>query len=307
LPPPREGDGEENADPLQPVREKMRVKLAKGEFDERIIEISITQPHSGGEIFIGSGIEEIDVGLQQIITGMLPQKKHTRKVTVKEARGILQQQEAEKMLDTDSVTAEAIRRVEQNGIIFIDEIDKIAGREGGHGPEVSREGVQRDILPIIEGSTINTRYGPVRTDHILFIAAGAFHVSKPDDLIPELQGRFPIKVQLESLTQDDFKRILTKPKNALIRQYEALLATEGVQIKFESGAIDELARAAEESNRSHENIGARRLHTLMEKLLSDLLFEAGERAGEKIVINKEYLRDHLGEDLGKNEMDGYIL
>jgi len=301
--------GEEDAapDPLQSVREKMRAKLAKGEFDERVIEISVTQPHGAGEIFIGSGIEEVDVGLQQIISGMLPQKKRTRKVTVREARGILQQQEAEKMLDTESVTAEAIRRVEQNGIIFIDEIDKIAGREGGHGPEVSREGVQRDILPIIEGSTINTRYGPVRTDHILFIAAGAFHVSKPDDLIPELQGRFPIKVQLESLTQEDFKRILTKPKNALIRQYEALLATEGVQIKFDTGAIDELARAAEEANRAHENIGARRLHTLMEKLLSDLLFDAGERAGEKVVINKEYLREHLGEDLVKSDMDEYIL
>jgi ATP-dependent HslUV protease ATP-binding subunit HslU len=300
--------GEEDApDPLQSVREKMRAKLAKGEFDERVIEISVTQPHGAGEIFIGSGIEEVDVGLQQIISGMLPQKKRTRKVTVREARGILQQQEAEKMLDTESVTAEAIRRVEQNGIIFIDEIDKIAGREGGHGPEVSREGVQRDILPIIEGSTINTRYGPVRTDHILFIAAGAFHVSKPDDLIPELQGRFPIKVQLESLTQEDFKRILTKPRNALIRQYEALLATEGVQIKFDPGAIDELARAAEEANRAHENIGARRLHTLMEKLLSDLLFDAGERAGEKVVINKEYLREHLGEDLVKSDMDGYIL
>ncbi|MDR2734456.1 MAG: ATP-dependent protease ATPase subunit HslU [Spirochaetota bacterium] len=294
-------------DPLQSVREKMRAKLAKGEFDERVIEISVTQSHASAEIFIGSGNEDIDASLQQIISGMLPQKKRTRRVTVKEARGILRQQEAEKMLDTESVTAEAIRRVEQNGIIFIDEIDKIAGREGGHGPEVSREGVQRDILPIIEGSTINTRYGPVRTDHILFIAAGAFHVSKPDDLIPELQGRFPITVKLESLTQEDFKRILTKPKNALIRQYEALLATEGVQIKFEPGAIDEIARAAEESNRAHENIGARRLHTLMEKLLSDILFDAGERAGEKIVINKEYLREHLGEDLTKSEMDGYIL
>jgi ATP-dependent HslUV protease ATP-binding subunit HslU len=301
------GTQDEDADPLQAVREKMRAKLAQGEFDDRVIEINITQAHGHGEIFIGSGIEEIDVGLQQIISGMLPQKSRTRKVTVQDARGILRQQEAEKMLDTESVTAEAIRRVEQNGIIFIDEIDKIAGREGGHGPEVSREGVQRDILPIIEGSTINTRYGPVRTDHILFIAAGAFHVSKPDDLIPELQGRFPIKVQLESLTQDDFKRILTKPRNALIRQYEALLATEDVQIKFEPGAIDELARAAEDSNRAHENIGARRLHTLIEKLLSDLLFDAGERAGEKVVINKEYLRDHLGEDLGKSDMDGYIL
>ena len=302
------GDSEAPAeDPLRAAREKMRAKLARGEFEDRLIEIDVTQPHGSGDIFIGSGIEEVDVGLQQIISGFMPQKKRTRKLTVKEARAILIQQEAEKMLDMESVTAEAIRRVEQNGIIFIDEIDKIAGREGGHGPEVSREGVQRDILPIIEGSTVNTRHGPVRTDHILFIAAGAFHVSKADDLIPELQGRFPIRVNLESLTQEDFKRILTKPKNALIRQYEALLATEGVQLKFESSAIEELARAAEESNRIFENIGARRLHTLVEKLLADLLFEASEHVGEKIVINKEYLREHIGDSLCKNEMEGYIL
>jgi ATP-dependent HslUV protease ATP-binding subunit HslU len=294
-------------DPLQAAREKMRAKLKRGDFEDRLIEIDVTQSHGSGEIFIGSGIEEVDVGLQQIISGFIPQKKRTRKLTVKEARGILVQQEAEKMLDMEAVTTEAIRRVEQNGIIFIDEIDKIAGREGGHGPEVSREGVQRDILPIIEGSTVNTRHGPVRTDHILFIAAGAFHVSKADDLIPELQGRFPIRVKLESLTQEDFKRILTKPKNALIRQYEALLATEGVQIKFEPSAVEELARAAEESNRVFENIGARRLHTLVEKLLADLLFSASEHAGEKVVINKDYLREHLGDSLGKNEMEGYIL
>jgi len=293
--------------PLQSVREKMRAKLAKGEFDDRVIEINVTQSHGAGELFIGSGIEEIDVGLQHIISGMLPQKKRTRKLSVKEARTILQQQEAEKMLDTESVTAEAIRRVEQNGIIFIDEIDKIAGREGGHGPEVSREGVQRDILPIIEGSTVNTRHGPVRTDHILFIAAGAFHVSKADDLIPELQGRFPIRVKFESLTQEDFKRILTKPKNALIRQYEALLATEGVQIRFEPSAVEELARAAEECNRALENIGARRLHTMIEKLLADLLFDASEHAGEKVVVNKEYLRAHIGDSFTKGNAEGYIL
>jgi ATP-dependent HslUV protease ATP-binding subunit HslU len=192
-------------------------------------------------------------------------------------------------------------------VVFIDEIDKIAGRESGHGPDVSREGVQRDILPIIEGSTVNTRFGPVRTDHILFIAAGAFHISKPDDLIPELQGRFPIRVVLQSLRKEDFKRILTKPKNALIKQYEALLATEDVKLKFEAAAIDELARVAEECNRVAENIGARRLHTLLEQLLSEILFDAPNQAGGKLVVTKDYLRERLKETVHENDLGGYIL
>jgi len=306
-PDPAADPGRDAADPLAAAREKMRLKLQSGELDERVVEISLVQPQGSADIFVGSGVEEIDVGLQNMLSSMLPQKTRVRRVTVREARTLLAQQEAEKMLDMDSVSAEAVRRVEQHGVVFIDEIDKIAGRESGHGPDVSREGVQRDILPIIEGSTVNTRFGPVRTDHILFIAAGAFHVARPDDLIPELQGRFPIRVSLQSLRQEDFKRILTKPKNALIKQYEALLATEGVQLKFEAAAIDELARVAEECNRVSENIGARRLHTLLEQLLSEILFEAADHAGEKIAVTREYLRQRLADTVRENDLGGYIL
>lgn len=300
--------GKETEDPLAAAREKMRLKLQSGDLDERIVEISLLQSQGGGDFFVGSGVEEIDVGLQNMLSSILPQKTRVRRVTVREARTLLAQQEAEKMLDMDSVSAEAIKRVEQHGIVFIDEIDKIAGREGGgRGPDVSREGVQRDILPIIEGSTVNTRFGPVRTEHILFIAAGAFHISRADDLIPELQGRFPIRVNLQSLRQEDFKRILTKPKNALIKQYEALLGTERVQLKFETAAIDELSRIAEECNRVSENIGARRLHTLLEQVLSEILFDAADHAGEKIVVTRDYLRQRLADTARGNDPGGYIL
>ncbi|HOG65537.1 MAG TPA: ATP-dependent protease ATPase subunit HslU [Spirochaetota bacterium] len=306
-PDPSQDPAQDGSDPLAHAREKMRAKLRSGELDERIVEINLVQPQGSAEIFVGSGVEEIDVGLQNMISSMLPQKSKLRRVAVREAKGLLIQQEAEKMLDMDSVASEAVRRVEQNGVVFIDEIDKISGRESGHGPDVSREGVQRDILPIVEGSTVNTRFGPVRTDHILFIAAGAFHVSRPDDLIPELQGRFPIRVTLQSLRHEDFKRILTKPKNALIKQYEALLATEGVHLKFEAAAIDELARVAEECNRVSENIGARRLHTLLEQLLSEILYSASEKAGEKIVVTREYLKQRLHDTVRVNDLGGYIL
>jgi len=237
----------------------------------------------------------------------MPRRKKTRNMTIAEAKRVLLQEEARKLIDMDEVVQEAIRRTEETGIIFLDELDKIAGRESGHGPDVSREGVQRDILPIIEGCTVMTRYGPVRTDHILFIAAGAFHVSKPSDLIPELQGRLPIRVELESLTEEDFKHILTEPKNALVKQYTALLATEGVEVEWTEDAIAEIARIAAEVNRQSENIGARRLHTVMEKLLEDLSFHAPEMQGTKVVIDGAFVRSKLESVVKDQDLSRYIL
>ena len=291
------------------TREKFREKLRKGELDDRIIELELeekTYPPSM-EIFSSAGIEEIGITIQELIPGFQGFKKKRRKMKIGEARQVLLEEEQKKMVDMDEVIAEAIKRVEQTGIIFIDEIDKIAGREGGAGPDVSREGVQRDLLPIVEGTNVATKYGLVNTEHILFIAAGAFHVAKPSDLIPELQGRFPIRVELHPLTKEDFKRILVEPKNSLIKQYKALLATEEVEVEFTEDAIDEIATIAEQVNNEMENIGARRLHTIMEKVMEELSFHAPELKGQKIVINRAYVREKIQDILKKEDLKKYIL
>lgn len=289
-------------------REILREKLAKGELENEYLEIEVedsTPPML--EVFSGSGMEEMGINLQDMLGGLLPKRKKKRKVTVAEARKILTQQEAQKLIDIDEVTSHAIQRAEEDGIIFLDEIDKIAGRDAGGVPDVSRGGVQRDILPIVEGSTAVTKYGPVKTDHVLFIAAGAFHTTKPSDLIPELQGRFPIRVELTSLTMEDFQQILTEPRNALIKQYTELLATEGVLIKFSQNSLVEIAKIAYTVNEQTENIGARRLHTILEKLLEDLSFEAPGLKGKNIVIDREYVLEKL-EAVARNEdLSRYIL
>jgi ATP-dependent HslUV protease ATP-binding subunit HslU len=262
--------------------------------------------HSFADVFSGTGMEEMVLNLQN----MLPQNKRTkhRRVSVPEALDALTDEEVGKLIDMDRVTKEAIRRAEQDGIIFIDELDKVAGREGGgHGPDVSREGVQRDLLPIVEGSTVSTKYGPLKTDHVLFIAAGAFHVAKPKDLIPELQGRFPIRVELESLTDADFVRILTEPENALVKQYTALLATEKVHLDIQADAVAEIARFAADVNARMENIGARRLHTIMERLLDELSFEAPELGEQTVPITATYVRDRLQGLLKDEDLSQYVL
>ncbi len=295
------------------IREKLRTQVAFGALDEQEIEISVEE-NSGVsfmQVFSNPGMDEMNIDMQNAIGGLMPRKQKKRKVTIGEARKIFTQEEAQNLIDRDTLVRDAIVRAEQTGIIFVDEIDKIAGSgrsAGGHGgPDVSREGVQRDILPIIEGSTVNTKYGPVKTDHILFIAAGAFHVSKPSDLIPELQGRLPIRVELENLTESDFQRILTEPRNALTRQYAALLATEGVTVEFKPDAIAELARIAAEVNRRNENIGARRLHTLLERLLEDVSFDAPDLADKQLCIDAPYVRSHLEDIVRDEDLSRYIL
>lgn len=289
-------------------RRIVRLKLLNKEIENNFVEIEVDDNSMPmAEMFSGQGMEEIGISLQDMFGGMFPKKKKKRKVTVAEARKILAQQEAQKLIDMDSVVSEAIYRAEQSGIIFLDEIDKIAVRGQSHGPDVSREGVQRDILPLVEGSTVNTKYGPVKTDHILFIGAGAFHISKPSDLIPELQGRFPIRVELESLTKEDFQRILTEPQNALIKQYSALLETEGVEIVFSQDGIEEIAQIAFSVNEEMENIGARRLHTILEKLLEDISFNAPEVNTSKVVINAQYVREKLSDVVENRDLSRYIL
>ncbi|HHU85669.1 MAG TPA: ATP-dependent protease ATPase subunit HslU [Peptococcaceae bacterium] len=288
-------------------REILREKLARGELENETLEIEVEDNKPPMlEVFTGSGMEEMGINLQDMLGGLIPKKKRSRRVTVKEARIILAQQEAQKLIDMDEVISMAIKRAEEEGIIFLDEIDKIAGKEG-QGPDVSRGGVQRDILPIVEGSTVVTKYGPVKTDHILFIAAGAFHISKPSDLIPELQGRFPIRVELESLTREDFQQILTEPRNALIKQYTELLATEGVTVKFSQNSLVEIAKIAYTVNEQKENIGARRLHTILEKLLEDISFEAPELAGQVIDISEEIIVEKLGHLVKYEDLSRYIL
>jgi ATP-dependent HslUV protease ATP-binding subunit HslU len=284
-------------------------RLRRGEMEEQIVEIEVDDRRPPMlEIFSNQGMEEMGVNLQDLLGNMIPARKKKRKVTVAEARKLLQQEEAQKMIDMDAVITEAVQRAEQFGIIFLDEIDKIAGKEHhGGGPDVSREGVQRDLLPIVEGSTVVTKYGPVKTDYILFIAAGAFHMSKPADLIPELQGRFPIRVELNSLSEKDFQRILTEPHNALIKQYTALLETEGVRLKFSGDAIEEIACTARNLNQEMENIGARRLHTIMEKILEDLSFELPERLNEEIVIDREYVLNKIQKIVKNKDLSKYIL
>uniref|UniRef100_UPI000594C05B ATP-dependent protease ATPase subunit HslU n=1 Tax=Gorillibacterium massiliense TaxID=1280390 RepID=UPI000594C05B len=259
------------------------------------------------DMFAGQGNEQMGMNIQEMLGNMMPKKRRKRKLQVREARKVLIQEEAQKLMDMDEVTQEAVRRAEQTGIIFIDEIDKVAGSGKGAGPDVSREGVQRDILPIVEGSTITTKYGPIHTDFILFIAAGAFHIAKPSDLIPELQGRFPIRVELTSLTEEDFVKILKEPRNALTKQYTALLSTEGIQVEFTDAAIRELAQIAAEVNRNTENIGARRLHTVLEKLLEDLSFEAPDIQLDTFAITPEYVRDKLTDIARNRDLSQYIL
>lgn len=302
----KEGDGD--ALERQRRRRELAERLARGELEDWIVEVEIEDTALPMiDLFAGSGVEQVGVNVQELFGSLFPKRTKRRKVPVREARKLLVQEEASKLIDMDEVIQESIQRAEQHGIIFIDEIDKIAGREGGVGPDVSREGVQRDILPIVEGSTVMTKYGPVKTDHILFIAAGAFHVAKPSDLIPELQGRFPIRVELTSLEVDDFVRILTEPQNALIKQYTALIETEGVKVQFTDEAIREIARLAAEVNRQTEDIGARRLHTVMEKLLEDLSFEAPDINLETVVITPEYVNEKLRDIVEDRDLRQYIL
>jgi len=290
------------------TREKLRKMLREGKLEERVVELEVEAPILPVvEIFSAQGVEEMGIHLQEIFGKMMPGRKKRRKAKIKEARKILLQEETSRLLDMDEVVREAIYRVENLGIVFIDELDKIAGREAGRGPDVSREGVQRDLLPIIEGTAVPTKYGVVRTEHILFIAAGAFHVSKPSDLIPELQGRFPIRVELKPLTQEDFKRILVEPENSLVKQYTALLSTEGVELKFLPEAIEEIAKIAEEVNSRTENIGARRLHTIMEKVLEDISFSAPELKGKEIVVDRKYVREKLSHIIRDFDLSRYIL
>ena len=290
------------------TREKLRQQLREGKLDDRMVEIDVRERNFPSfEILTNQGVEEMDVNIKDMLPNIFGQRTKKRKMKVNEAFEYLIQEEEQRLIDMDQVTRMAIDRVENSGIVFLDEIDKIAGREGGHGPDVSREGVQRDILPIVEGTTVNTRYGMVRTDHILFIAAGAFHVSKPSDLIPELQGRFPIRVELQSLTMEDFVRILTEPKSSLVKQYTALLETEGVKLEFTPEALDEIAHFAFRVNESTENIGARRLHTIMERVLDELSFEAPEKKGEHVTIDAEYVRKMLTDIVKDQDLSRYIL
>lgn len=290
------------------VRDFTRKRLAAGELEEEEIEIEVEESAMQTmQVFSGSGLEEMGFNMQDLLGNLFPGKKTRKRMTVAEARRVLTYQEAEKLVDQQEVTREALERVEENAIIFLDELDKIAGRESGQGPDVSREGVQRDILPIVEGCTVMTKYGPVDTSHILFIAAGAFHVSKPSDLIPELQGRFPIRVELTSLTQEDFRKILVEPQNSLVKQYTALLATEGVELEFSEDALDEIARLARAVNDTTENIGARRLYTMMERLLDELSFEAPEVGEQKVTIDAAYVLAQLKEVVEKQDLARYML
>lgn len=293
---------------VQARRQEVKERLAKGELEQQIIEIEIEDNSpSMLDMLSGQGNEQAGMNMQELFGNFMPKKTKKRKLPVKEARKLLIQEEAQKLLDMDEVIQDAVTRAEQHGIIFIDEIDKICSSGRSGGPDVSREGVQRDILPIVEGSTIMTKYGPIQTDYILFIAAGAFHVSKPSDLIPELQGRFPIRVELNSLTQQDFVLILKEPKHALTKQYTALLETEGIEVKFSDEAIEEIAKIAADVNQNTDNIGARRLHTILEKLLEDLSFEAPEITLEQIVITPEYVRDKLTDIVQNRDLSQYIL
>jgi ATP-dependent HslUV protease ATP-binding subunit HslU len=290
------------------TREKLRTQLRDGKLDSRLVEVEVRERSMPSlEIISNQGVEEMDVNIKDMLSGMFGQQKKRRKMTVSEAFDYLIQEEENKLIDMDQVTRLAVERAEQMGIIFIDEIDKIAGRESGHGPDVSREGVQRDILPIVEGTTVNSRYGMIRTDHILFIAAGAFHISKPSDLIPELQGRLPIRVELTALTEADFVRILTEPKNALIKQYVALLDTESVKLNFTEDAIATLARYAVMVNEQTENIGARRLHTILEKVLDEISFEAPDLKKKNVKVDGAYVTKQLADIVKNQDLSRYIL
>jgi len=303
-----EGEYDRRLAEAQARRQEVKRRLAAGELEDQVVEVELEDSSPPMlDVLSGQGAEEIGVNLQELFGGLLPRRKKRRKVEMGEARRLLTQEEAQKLVDMEQATSEAIGRVEQSGIIFIDEIDKIAGREYAHGPDVSREGVQRDILPIVEGSTIMTKHGAVKSDHILFIAAGAFHTTKPSDLIPELQGRFPIRVELDNLTEEDFCRILTEPENALITQYRALLAADGVDIVFRDDAVAEIARVASSVNERTENIGARRLHTVMEKLLEDLSFAAPDDVVPSVTIDADYVKEVLADITADDDLARYIL
>ncbi|HIL88671.1 MAG TPA: ATP-dependent protease ATPase subunit HslU [Deltaproteobacteria bacterium] len=306
--PPSSSDQAEEAP--NPTREKFREKLRSGKLEEKVVELDVQEQRSGPimEFMPISMNENMDMNIRDMLSNMMPKQAKRRRVNIADARDLLEQEEVQKLIDMDEVTRESVRRTEQMGIVFLDEVDKIASRRGAsHGPDVSREGVQRDLLPIVEGSTVNTKYGPIRTDHILFIAAGAFHLSKPSDMIPELQGRFPIRVELKSLSKDDFIRILTEPKNALTRQYEELLKTEGVTLEFTADSIEEIAEVAQTVNEDSENIGARRLHTILEQLLEEVSFEAPQLAGQTITVTPDYISSRLDNLLKHQDLSRYIL
>jgi ATP-dependent HslUV protease ATP-binding subunit HslU len=297
----------ESTESVERTREKLREKLHAGKLDDRTVEVDVKERGPTFEVSTNGNVEEMDINLKDVVGNLFGPRTKKRNMRVSEALEYLIQEEEQKLVDMDQVTRIALERVERNGIVFLDEIDKIAGREGGHGPDVSREGVQRDILPIVEGTTVNTRHGFVRTDHVLFIAAGAFHVSKPSDLIPELQGRFPIRVELKTLTEADFIRILKEPKSALVKQYTALLETEGIKLSFTEDALIEVARIAAQVNESAENIGARRLHTIMEKLLEDISFDGPDLKKKNIRIDAAYVRKQLSEIVKDQDLSRYIL
>ncbi|MCI0480116.1 MAG: ATP-dependent protease ATPase subunit HslU [Candidatus Dadabacteria bacterium] len=304
---PTGGGEQQQSDTGGETREKLRRLLREGRLNERFVDIEVTSKNFPIQVFSPQGLEEMDVNISDMLGNLFPKKTKKRKIRVPDAMEVLIQEEAQKLIDMDNVVKMAIERVEQSGIIFIDEIDKVAGRESTAGPDVSREGVQRDLLPIIEGCTVNTKHGMVRTDHILFIGAGAFHVSKPSDLIPELQGRFPIRVELEPLTTEDFINILTQPKNALIKQYTELLNTEKIELVFKDDAIQEIAETAQTVNESMENIGARRLHTIMERMLDEISFNAPDMAEQKIVIDAKYVKDKIADIVKDRDLSRYIL
>lgn len=305
--PAKDAAPEEEKEKYKQTRERLRQQLHEGRLDSRFVEIEVKEKTIPFGVVSNVGLEDIEINLKEMLGNFLPEKQKRKKVKVPDALALLTQEEAGKLIDMDKVTKEAIERTEQSGIIFLDEIDKVASRGTSHGPDVSREGVQRDLLPIVEGSTVTTKYGPVRTDHILFIAAGAFHMSRPSDLIPELQGRFPIRVELEALGKEEFIRILKEPYNALTKQYIAMLATEDVDLTFADDSIEELAEIATSVNEKTENIGARRLHTVLEKLLEDISFEAPERKNGRLVIDRGYVRQKLSDIIRDEDLSRYIL
>jgi len=304
---PKGKDNDSEFESKNETREKMRALLKEGKLDDRTIEIEVTAKNFPMQIFSQAGVEEMDVNISDMLGNLIPKKSKRKKVKVPDAMEVLIQEEAQKLVDMDKVVKKAVEGVEQTGIVFIDEIDKICGRETSSGPDVSREGVQRDLLPIIEGCTVNTKHGLVKTDHILFVGAGAFHVSKPSDLIPELQGRFPIRVELDPLSKDDFIRILTEPKNALIKQYKELLKTEDIDLEFTDDAIVRLAELAEEVNESTENIGARRLHTILEKILEDISFNAPDTSEKEFKVDSDYIKNKISDIVKDRDLSRYIL
>jgi ATP-dependent HslUV protease ATP-binding subunit HslU len=308
MPPDKSAESGQEGTNLQGTREKLKKMLREGKLNERSVEVEITRTTMPMvEVLTPQGMEEMESQLKEMFSNLLPKRTKKKTVKIPEAVEILGQEEAAKLVDMDKVISEATRQIEQSGIVFIDEIDKIAGRETVQGPDVSREGVQRDLLPLVEGTTVNTKYGLIKTDHVLFIASGAFHSSKPSDLIPEFQGRFPIRVELSALGKEDFIRILTEPKNALVKQYVALLETEGVRLLFREDAVAEIAQIAAQVNEKTENIGARRLHTIMEKLLDEVSYAAPEMQGKEISIDAQYVQDRLGPILKDEDLSRYIL